>query len=154
MVFSRTAEYATRAMTYLALQPPGKLTGAREIAEAERIPSPFLWKILQQLARRKLIRSFKGQRGGYELARPPEQITLHTVVVSTDGEELLRDCVLGMERCDEAHPCPLHESWKSIRTQLAALLEQTTLADLARTAQRTSRRKVSRIRGAAPEENR
>ncbi|MCI0626445.1 MAG: Rrf2 family transcriptional regulator, partial [Acidobacteria bacterium] len=68
MLFSRTAEYAIRAMAFLALQKPGKLTGAREISEAERIPIPFLWKILQLLTRRKLVRSFKGIRGGYELA--------------------------------------------------------------------------------------
>jgi len=75
MLLSRSSEYAVRAMTFLAMQPSGKLTGAKEIAEAENIPIPFLWKILQNLARRRLIRSFKGLRGGYELAMPADSIT-------------------------------------------------------------------------------
>ena len=69
MFLSRSAECAVRAVTRLARQPSGTLLGAREIPEAERIPIPFLWKVLQVLARRKLVRSFKGARGG--LARRP-----------------------------------------------------------------------------------
>ena len=68
-MFSRSAGYAVQALAYLAGQPSGKLTGAREIATATHIPMPFLWKILRNLSRTKLVRSFKGVRGGYELAR-------------------------------------------------------------------------------------
>lgn len=62
-------------MAYLAVQKGGKLSGAREISEAEQIPMPFLWKILRLLTQRRLIRSFKGVRGGYELARPAEKVS-------------------------------------------------------------------------------
>ena len=138
MFLSRAAEYAVRALTRLAQQPSGTLLGAREISEAERIPMPFLWKVLQVLARRKLVRSFKGARGGYELARPARQITLLAVVAATDGDELVRNCVLGLPQCNEEQPCPLHETWKGIRAELTRMLEQTTLADLARIADRTA----------------
>jgi len=57
-MFSRSAGYAVQALTYLAAQPSGKLTGAREIAETLQIPMPFLWKILRNLTRKKLVRSF------------------------------------------------------------------------------------------------
>lgn len=139
MLFSRSAEYAIRAMTRLARQPSGKLTGAREISGAEGIPMPFLWKILQNLARRKLIRSFKGLRGGYELARPAEQITLDAILLATDGGGVTENCVLGLPQCSEENPCPLHPAWKEIRTRLAAMLEENTLADLARVARRRKR---------------
>jgi len=139
-MFSRSAEYAIRAMTYLALQPTGKLTGAREISEAEQIPMPFLWKILQNLARRKLVRSFKGVGGGYVLARPADNICVQDVLRATEDRSLTEGCVLGLAECSDEKPCPLHPSWKSIRSQLIVTLSQTTFADLARVAESKSGR--------------
>lgn len=143
MLFSRSAEYAVRAMTFLAMQPSGKLSGAKEIAEAENIPIPFLWKILQNLARRRLIRSFKGSRGGYQLAFPAEQITLQAVVGATDGEGLTSGCVLGLATCSEENACPLHDTWKRIRLEMDEMMQQNTLADLAKVALRRQKRKRS-----------
>lgn len=134
MVFSSSTEYAIRAVTHLALLPTGTLAGAREISGSENIPMPFLSKILQKLGRRKLVRSFKGQRGGYELARPADKISLQDLVGATNGDELEGRCVLGLSQCDECNPCPLHDHWKEIRVQLVTMLERTTVADLARTA--------------------
>lgn len=130
-MFSKSAEYAIRAMTFLAGQPSGKLTGAREISRAEKIPVPFLWKILQNLARRRLIRSFKGVRGGYELARPAEEISLGDIAEATDGGDRVTSCVLGLPECSDENPCPLHTPWKDIRGKLTDMMEQTSLADLA-----------------------
>lgn len=141
IMFSRSAEYAIRAMVSLAGQPSGKLTGAREISEAEQIPAPFLWKILQNLARQKLIRSFKGVRGGYELARPATEITLENIIEATDGGDLTERCVLGLAECSEENPCPLHESWKEVRAKLTEMLETRTLADLAEVARRRNEAK-------------
>lgn len=140
MVLSRTAEHALRAMTFLAMQPAGKLVGARAISEAEGIPMPFLWKILQTLARNRLIRSFKGIHGGYELARPSSEITLHSVVFATDGTDFTGHCVLGLPNCGDENACPLHDTWKEIRTRMTNMMEQTTLADLARVAVRRQAR--------------
>jgi Rrf2 family protein len=136
MVFSRTAEYALRALTFLALQPPGRRAGAREISAAEGIPMPFLWKILQTLSRRKLVRSFKGVGGGYELVRPAERIRLCTVVSATDGNGFRDRCVLGLSVCSDRNPCPLHRQWAGIRTRMTAMLDRTSLADLAASAKR------------------
>jgi len=135
-MFSRAAEYAVRAMVFLAGQPSGKLTGAREIADAEQIPAPFLWKILHNLTRQKLIRSFKGVRGGYELARPAAEIALEDILHATDGNDLVSGCVLGLPECNEENPCPLHNSWKDVRVHLTEMLERTSLADLAEVVRR------------------
>jgi Rrf2 family protein len=141
MLLSRTAEYALRAMTFLATQPAGKLVGARAISEAEDIPIPFLWKILQTLARQRLIRSFKGIHGGYELAGPSGEITLSTVVLATDGTDLTGHCVLGLPNCSEQNACPLHHTWKEIRGRMSDMLEKTTLADLAKVVKKRKARK-------------
>jgi Rrf2 family protein len=136
MLFSRSTEYAIRAMTFLATQEPGKLAGAREISEAEKIPMPFLWKILQLLSKRKLVRSFKGIRGGYELARPADGVRLNEIVFATDGTDFRESCVLGLPECDKVNPCPLHDQWKQIRAGMTEMLDQTSLADLAEIARR------------------
>lgn len=132
MLFSRSAEYAIRAMTFLAARRPGSLAGAKEISEAENIPMPFLWKILQMLTKRRLVRSFKGIHGGYELALEAERIPLIEIVNVTDGREFRDSCVLGLPQCDNRNPCPLHEQWKSIRAGVTRMLDETSLADLAR----------------------
>jgi Rrf2 family iron-sulfur cluster assembly transcriptional regulator len=136
MIFSRSDEYAIRAMTFLARQPAGKLAGAREIAEAEQIPMQFLWKILQLLARKKLIRSFKGLRGGYELAHPASRITLEMVLKANNGSGRIHGCVLGLPECSADNACPLHEQWSGMRAGLVEMLETNTLADLATVSDR------------------
>jgi Rrf2 family iron-sulfur cluster assembly transcriptional regulator len=139
-MFSRSAEYAIRAMTFLASQPTGKLTGAREISQAEQIPMPFLWKILQNLAHRKLVRSFKGVGGGYVLARPAGEIRVQDVLLATEDRSLTEGCVLGLAVCSEEKPCPMHSSWKEIREKLRVMVHDTTIADLARIAEAHARK--------------
>jgi len=143
MLFSRSTEYAIRAMTFLASRGAGKLAGAREISQAENIPMPFLWKILQILTRRRLVRSFKGMHGGYELAAAADQLPLSAIVGATDGADFRDSCVLGLPECDSDNPCPLHEQWKGVRASVTNMLDETSLADLARVtkARRQSRKK-------------
>lgn len=132
MLFPHRSSYAIRALLYLATQPPGKLTGTREISEHEGIPNPYLGKILLQLRRGRLLRSYKGIGGGYELALPPERINLLMVVRCTGGEELFEGCILQDQKCPSQLLCALHDSWLAIREQLRSLLERSTLADLVR----------------------
>ena len=141
-MLTRPTEHAICAMTFLAKQPPGKLSGAREIATAERIPSPFLWKILHTLARHKLVRPFKGVHGGYELARPARQITLAEVLAAMGETEVLQGCLLGFRDCDKRTPCPLHP----VEEKLRAVLKRTTLGDLVRTPQRAEKKTSLRPR--------
>ena len=67
MIYSRSAEYAIRAFVHLAQVPEGKYAMVKNIAEQEDIPAHFLAKILQQLARKGLLRSSKGPTGGFAL---------------------------------------------------------------------------------------
>jgi Rrf2 family protein len=121
-------------MTFLAALPAGKLAGAREISQAENIPIQFLWKILQILSRRRLIRSFKGLRGGYQLAYPAGQVTVAMVLEANGGAARLQNCVLGLPQCSDEHACPLHDKWKHLRAGVNEMLDHSTLADLASVA--------------------
>lgn len=135
VLFSKPCTYAIRALTYLATQAPGKLSGTREISEREGIPSSFLGKVLLQLRRVRLLRSYRGTRGGYELALPPDQINLLKIVLSVDGDVAFKRCILEDQECMGNSECPLHESWAALREQLIRFLQDKTLADLARMRQ-------------------
>jgi len=138
MIFNRADEYAIRALTFLAMQPAGRLVGAREISQTEKIPMQFLWKILQNLAKRRLIRSFKGLRGGYELAMPAQEVTLDRVLHADGGPNRFGHCILGLPQCSDDNACPLHERWRDLRSGLVEMLEKSTLADLAAVARQRS----------------
>jgi Rrf2 family transcriptional regulator, iron-sulfur cluster assembly transcription factor len=148
-MFARSSGYAVQALTHLAGQPSGKLVGAREMATTLHIPMPFLWKILRKLGQKKLVRSFKGVHGGYELARPAE--TIHVSEILTAGRDIdqVGGCILGLEQCSDQDPCPLHAHWKDLRTQIEATLETTTLADLAKNANHGRRKRAYRRRASA-----
>ena len=137
MWISRPCLYAIRALTCLASQPPGKLSGARDIADQENIPAPFLGKVLQQLRRGRLVRSYRGTGGGYELALPPEKISLMAVMRCIEGQDVLQNCVLEDRACLDEHPCTLHESWLPVRQRLEEFFEINALAGLVRSRQAT-----------------
>ena len=129
MIFSRPCEYAIHAMTYLAAIP-GASARADEIARAEEIPLPILSKVLQELARKGLLDSRRGPGGGFRLSRRPELITLRDIVAAVDSlDEFLR-CVTGLPNCSDETPCPLHDTWKQVRTSLMKSFETTTLLDM------------------------
>ncbi|MBI3681485.1 MAG: Rrf2 family transcriptional regulator [Acidobacteria bacterium] len=129
MLFSRSAEYAIRAFLYLAKQEPGKLVMAKRIADRTDLPSHFLAKLLQQLARRGLVRSNKGPSGGFTLGRPAREITLYDIVAAVDGVQNLERCPAGESKCTDQASCELHVGWKPVRSRIIDYLEHTTLAE-------------------------
>jgi len=138
MIYSKACEYAIRALTHLARHPE-RLCLAKEISQKEEIPHYFLSKILQSLAREGLLKSVKGPGGGFKLAKPPEEFTLYEIKEAVDGVADLEECAVGLERCDDETPCPLHETFKPIREQIKAYLRTTTLADMARAVEKKRR---------------
>jgi Rrf2 family transcriptional regulator, iron-sulfur cluster assembly transcription factor len=131
MIYSRPCEYAIRALAFLAQSPSDCGTPGSAIAEGEGLPAPVLGKVLQDLVRRGLLVSRRGPGGGFRLARNPQLITLRDVVAAIDGLDQFLECAVGLERCSDEAPCPLHDSWKALRQQMLTYLEATTLADMA-----------------------
>jgi Rrf2 family protein len=131
MIYSKPCEYAIRALSYLARSSSGTPAQGQEIAKEEGIPGPILGKVLQELVRKGLLESRRGPGGGFRLARRPQLITLRDVVAAMDGLDQFLECAVGLENCSDESPCPLHDTWKGLRTQLMNYLEQTTLADMA-----------------------
>ena len=132
MLFSRAAQTAILAMTYLADQEPGQLVAIREISEGADVPAPFLGKIISLLSRANLIAARRGPNGGAMLNRSFSEITVGDIVEAIDGAFNSRRCILGLPECSDQHPCPLHENWKKLELQLNEKLHSLTLADLSR----------------------
>lgn len=127
MLFSKACEYGIRAMLYLASQDHARPMRVREIAEALQIPVPFLSKIVHSLSRNRLIHSQKGPGGGVTLAQASSEITLLQVVEVIDGLDLFQACVLGIPHCSDDFPCPLHEKWSGLRSEIYDMLTSCTL---------------------------
>src|SRR5215470_527471 len=105
-VLSQTVEYALRAAVYLADQAPSART-TEQIAEATRVPHAYLSKVLQSMARGKIVTSQRGLHGGFLLARQPDQISILEVVNAVDPVQRIRECPLGFP-AHGVNLCPLH----------------------------------------------
>ncbi len=139
MLYSRSAEYAIRAFVHLAQVPDGRYAMVKQIAAEEEIPAHFLAKILQQLARKGLLRSSKGPAGGFSLRVPAGEVRLLDIVEALDGLSEYEKCASGLAECSDDMPCPLHDSWKPLRSRIMDYLGRNTIADLARALEQKRR---------------
>ena len=130
MLLSRTCEYGVRAMVYLAAESTTDYRAVRTISEDLEISFHFLTKIFQQLTRFGLLRSYRGPNGGVRLSRPASEIRLKEIVVAIEGPDLFTECVLGLPGCGEDRPCPLHDAWSIVRSELETMLEGRTLDEI------------------------
>ena len=131
MLYSKASEYAIRAMVFLAAQPEGELIQLKEVAAQENIPFHFLAKTMQILSRRGLVRSHRGPRGGFCLAKPGSDITLYDIVDPIDHiTNYDETCILGIHPCTDEAACPLHDEWKKIRRSIRLTLEGKSLNDM------------------------
>lgn len=147
MIYSRSAEYAIRAFVHLAQVPDGKYVMVRQIAREEEIPAHFLAKILQQLARKGLLRSSKGPTGGFSLRAPSSEIRLLDIVDALDGLAPYEQCANGLPECSDAMACPLHDSWKALRSRIMDYLGRNTIGDLAKVLEQKRRLLQKQRRG-------
>jgi len=132
MIYSRSAEYAIRAFVHLTAVPEGKYAMVKNVAEEEGIPAHFLAKILQQLARKGLLRSSKGPTGGFALKMDPNEIRLLDIVEALDGLGPYQQCAVGLAECNDEMPCGAHDNWKALRSRIMEYLGRNTIADMAR----------------------
>jgi Rrf2 family protein len=121
-VISQTAEYALRAVVYLA-KNAGRSLPVQAIAVETQVPPDYLAKVLQALARRGLVQSRRGLGGGFALARPASRVTVLDVVESVDPVARIRECPLGLPE-HARKLCPLHKRLD----EAAAMIERSFAA--------------------------
>lgn len=129
-VFSKTCEYAIRAVFFIAHKTAdGGRVGIREIATGIDSPEHFLAKILQDLSRKGIIQSIKGPNGGFYIDEGALKRPIKDIVEAIDGNGLFTGCALGIRQCSEVNPCPLHDQFKLIRTEINELLQRTEIGN-------------------------
>lgn len=127
---SKTTDYGIVLMAQLASSPDRTPQNARELAQSADLPIPMVSKILKALAREGLLVSQRGSKGGYQLARPPESLTVSEMIRVLDGPVALTDCAIGPALCSHESLCSVREPWQLISRVVEKALADVTLADL------------------------
>ncbi|UGS21671.1 RrF2 family transcriptional regulator [Flavobacterium cyclinae] len=132
-MFSKSCNYAIKATIFIAKHSlEEKKVGFVDIAKEIDSPQAFTAKILQILVKAGIIDSVKGVNGGFYIPKKRIASTfLVEIVDAIDGDAVFHGCGLGLSHCSETHPCPVHDKFKSIRNELAYMLETTNLEELA-----------------------
>ena len=130
MQITRQADYATRAILYLAGMSKGERVATSLVAREQKIPPSFLAKIISQLSVAGLLRTSRGARGGVTLAREPKDITLLEVIEAIDGPIQLNVCVEWECVCSFEGNCPVQLIWCDAQNELVKKLKNTNFAQL------------------------
>ena len=128
---SKKADYALMAMKHLALRGDIGAASAREIAEQYDIPIELLAKVLQRLARKGLLTSHQGTRGGYLLARSSTTISIADVIQAVDGPLAVTACATTEENCDQYAKCNVRDPLWRIKDRILAALASCTIFEMA-----------------------
>lgn len=133
MKLTKESEYCLIALTYLSRQPSDKILQMAQVAEAINVPKPFLSKIFVKLVRQNVLRSFRGAIRGYQLNRPPEEISIKEVLEIIEGPDVFKRCVFSTDRCSEEDECILHEHWqRSVRSNTLEMVKKLSLKQLSK----------------------
>ena len=129
--FTKRADYGLMAIHFIASHGDDGAVSAKRIADEFRIPPERLAKILQQLAKKKLITSHNGPKGGYLLTRPPSEITVGQVVRALEGPLSVVSCMTEHDDCPQFARCNLRGPVQKIQASITHVLDSMTLAELA-----------------------
>ena len=128
---TRGTDYGILGILYLATRPLDKVTLLREVAQAQNVPETYLAKIFQELSKEGLVRSHRGAKGGFSLARPASDITLRQVIEALQGPISLNRCLDIREGCPKEEDCPVAEVLRTAQQQLLRSLDAATFDKLA-----------------------
>ena len=132
MQLTREGDYGIRSVLYLARQPYKKISFVTEISEEYKIPRSFLAKILQKLVKAKIVRSYRGVKGGFSLARQAKDISVLDVLEAIEGKLAMNLCLEDKRKCDFSRHCPIHTVWATAQSKVIEVLKKSNFDDLAR----------------------
>lgn len=134
MQLTRAADYAVRVMIHLAGMPPGARASRAGLAEAAECPEQFLSKVLQSLTRSGLVTSHRGNTGGFELPEAKRNATLLEVIEAIEGPMRLNLCLTSNHTCTRQLWCPAHTVWAEAQNAMVAVLEKSSIGEMAKEA--------------------
>lgn len=133
-MLSKTSQYGIKAVLHIAhCSQNGQRVGVPDIAKAIDAPQHFTGKIVQTLAKAKILNSIKGPKGGFEMSeKQRETHNIRSIVETLDGPDLYVNCVLGLHKCNDKKPCPVHNSYGPIRQEIQKMHTASTIGELAK----------------------
>ena len=131
MQFTKAEEYGLIGMIFLARQARGTVVSLGEISRAEKIPDKFLAKIFQNLTKSGIVKSHRGVRGGFSLAKTPRNISMGEVVQSIQGEGDVMKCAFQQRTCSRLERCPIRGVVLDARQQMLTVYNRHSLKELA-----------------------
>jgi len=132
MQLTREGDYGIRSVLYLARQPYKKISFVTEISEQYKIPRSFLAKILQKLVKAKIVRSYRGVKGGFSLARQAKDISVLDVLEAIEGKMAMNLCLSDKKKCDFSRNCPIHSVWANVQSKVVEVLKKSNFEELSR----------------------
>ena len=130
MLLSRSAKYGLQSVLYLAIkQREEQRFRVTTIASDLDIPEHFLGKILQKLVKKDILNSAKGPNGGFFLKESSLDLPVISIIEAIDGLDAFYNCGIGINQCDEEHPCPIHKDYKPLREGFKQILSSKTIRD-------------------------
>lgn len=130
-MFSHTCKTAIKAIIYLSSKSElGEKTNIKEISVKINASEHTIGKTLQLLAKQKIINSLKGPTGGFYLTSEQQNQAILKIVKAIEGDGIFKECGLGLSKCSELHPCPIHNEYKIIREQIEKLFREKKVKDL------------------------
>ena len=128
---SKKADYALMAMKHLAMRPDAPSASAREIAEQYDIPIELMAKVLQRLARRGLLTSHQGTRGGYRLGRASSAISVADIIQAIDGPLTVKACSTESDICGQYSKFSVRDPLWRIKDRIIMALSTCSLQEIA-----------------------
>ncbi|MCE5186572.1 MAG: Rrf2 family transcriptional regulator [Planctomycetaceae bacterium] len=130
MKLSSRTRYGMRAVLELALEYGKAPLQIKTIADREDISNKYLEQLIAMLKASGLVRSIRGPRGGYVLAKPPSEVLMKDVVLTLEGPMVPADCFKHPEYTERCTDCATRQIWQKLQTAILDVLESVTLADL------------------------
>lgn len=129
MQITREADYAVRCVWYLAGKRD-EVTMVDEISKEMAIPKSFLAKIVQKLSKADIVKSYRGVKGGCQLARKPAKISLLDVIEAIEGPVAMNICAIDKKLCGLSDKCKVHPVWVSLRREVEGTLRNKKFSQL------------------------
>jgi len=132
-MLSKSAKYATKAVLYLAVNSDkNHKVMVKDMSKPINVPQAYIAKLLQKLAKNNLISSTRGPKGGFYLNEKNRKETIMSIIEVIDGENKLTNCLLGLDECNEAKPCLLHNLASSAKSELINNFRSNCIGDIAK----------------------
>lgn len=127
-MLSLSCKASIKAVVYLGSKSDSDVKlSVQEIAKFINENEHTVAKLLQKLVKQDVIKSLKGPKGGFFITTDQKQQAIIKIIEAIDGEDVFNHCGLGLSKCSETHPCPIHDDFKKVRESFRQMCERNEI---------------------------